>query len=119
MSSVYTVKQGETLWDVVLNSTGTLGSATVNNLDLILSANNLADWTPQLFAGQQITIPDTVIMDLNALRQLQLYPAVNNLSTGIQNQIIGIFDQLNSLWILTTTYWNDLATWIDTQFWTD
>jgi phage tail protein X len=119
MSSIYIVKQGESIWDVTQNSTGTLGSTTVNNLDLILEANGFTDWTPVLTAGQAITIPDGVIFDLNAQRQLAIYPSVNNLSNFILNLIETLFAALEGLWILTTTFWNDNAPWKDNKVWTD
>jgi hypothetical protein len=119
MSSIYTVKQGESINDVVQNSTGTLGSTTVNNLDLILEANGFTDWTPTLSGGQIIIIPDGVVFDLNALRQLTTYPSVNNLTDDIAMKINSIFDQLVDGWILSTGFWNDLQVWKDDHFWTD
>jgi phage tail protein X len=73
MSKIYTVKQGETIVDICLNATG-----TINNWSLILDANNFTSWTPLLFAGQNVTIPDGVEMQTNVLRGLLLYPACNN-----------------------------------------
>jgi hypothetical protein len=117
--TTYIVKQGESINDVVLNSTGTLGSSTIDNLDLVLEANGFTDWTPDLLAGQAVIIPDGVFMDLNALRQLQTYPAVNNLTDDIINKINIIFDLFSDAWILTTGFWNDAQIWKDDHFWTD
>lgn len=78
MSKIYTVKEGETIVDVSLNATG-----TINNWFAILDANNFLEWTPKLIAGQSITIPDTVEIQSNVLRALELYPACNN--AGINN----------------------------------
>lgn len=85
--SNYIVKEGETITDVLLNATG-----TINNWFLILEANSFLEWTPKLIAGQSVIIPDTVEVQTNVLRALQLYPAcnntgINNLSTQIQELI--------------------------------
>jgi hypothetical protein len=117
--TTYIVKQGESINDVVINATGTLGSPDINNLDLVLEANGFTDWTPVLIAGSAVIIPDGVFMDLNALRQFNTYPSVNNLTDDILNKINVIFGLLEDLWILTTTFWNDVATWKDTKTWTD
>ena len=75
--SYYTVKVGEDISDVILNSTGSL-----LNWDAILQANNFTDWTPILSIGQQIFIPDgvntTLQLQSNVQRILAKYPACNN-----------------------------------------
>lgn len=76
--STYTIKEGETITDVSLNATGTIG-----NWSLILEANGFTDWTPALVAGQSIIIPDGVEIQNNTLRELKIYPAANN--PGISN----------------------------------
>jgi phage tail protein X len=114
VSSIYTVQQGESLWDVCFNSTGTLA-----NLDIILTANSFTDWTPDLQAGQQILIPDSVTIDANALRQLQQYPVCNNSVSNIDELLSAVFDILNDNWILATGNWNDDAVWIDEKTWID
>lgn len=114
-NSYYEVLFGNTIGDVVLNSTG-----KIDNWQAILDANNL-DWNPQLTAGQLIAIPSTVDMDLNAFRALQEFPVNNNGENDIYNQINTIFDILSGAdrWILATSYWNDYGIWIDTSFWMD
>lgn len=112
--STYIVKPGESLWDVVLNATGTFA-----NLDAVLSANGFTDWTPMLRAGQIIMIPDTVIIDSNTLRQLKVYPACNNSVNDVCAKIVSIFGLLKDAWILSTGLWNDAQTWKDTKTWID
>jgi len=114
MSSIYTVRPGDTITDVVLNATGTLV-----NWDAILEANGFTDWTPQLSAGQLIIIPDTVQLDQNALRQLKVYPLSNFSVSGIAAQIKGIFDLLGNNWILETGLWNGNAVWTANGVWKD
>ena len=70
--NLYTVKQGETITDVVFNATGNL-----LNWSLILDANGFTDWTPELYAGQQIIIPSTVDLQLNIMYELSKFP-INN-----------------------------------------
>jgi phage tail protein X len=113
MASVYIVQQGMSIFDVCLNATG-----SIVNLDAILTANNFTDWTPTLSVGQQITIPDGVILDNNVMQQLATYPSVNNLTAKIISDINNVFNII-PLWILSTSYWNDLGLWIDTAFWID
>lgn len=74
----YIVKEGETITDVVLNTTG-----SIDNWNAILEANSFTDWVPSLIAGQSIIIPDTVVIQTNVLREMQIYPACNN--SGINN----------------------------------
>jgi len=86
--SYYTVKVGEDISDVILNSTGSL-----LNWDAILQANNFTDWTPILSVGQQIFIPDgvntTLQLQSNVQRILAKYPACNNAKTANQqNNVI-------------------------------
>lgn len=76
----YVVKEGETITDVCFNATG-----TINNWSAILEANGFTDWTPVLIAGQSIIIPDTVEVQNNVLRALQIYPTCNN--SGISNLV--------------------------------
>jgi hypothetical protein len=98
----------------VLNATGSL-----TNWEAILNANNMTDWVPVLTIGQQIIIPDGLALDQNTIRQLKTYPACNNVSNAVYNQINSIFDTLTGVWILTTGFWDDGATWKDTEPWND
>ena len=112
--SNYTVKQGESINDVVLNATGAIA-----NLDAVLTANGFAEWTPVLTVGQVITIPVTVSVDANIQRQLAIYPAVNNVVDDVINKVEAVFQILDDNWILTTGFWNDTALWKDNKTWVD
>ena len=113
-SKDYTVKAGESIFDAVINATGTLA-----NLDLVLNANGFTEWVPVLTAGQVLKIPDTVTNDLNAYRQFIDYPISNNSVSNIDAQIITIFETLTDNWILTTGFWNDASVWKDLKTWID
>ena len=79
----YTVKQGEDITDVILNSTGTL-----DNWQDFIDLNNFDSWTPDLQVGQVIQIPDDAIIQPNLLQILQIYPACNNtLAADLSTQI--------------------------------
>jgi phage tail protein X len=111
--STYTVKPGETITDVVINSTG-----NIDNWDAILTANNFADWTPQLAAGQIIQIPDALVsVDQNVLRGVQQYPICNASVPDVYDQIDDIVNTLEDNWILSTGYWNVNALWLLNGTW--
>lgn len=116
LNSYYKARYGETIGDVILNSTG-----NIDNWEDVLDENNFNEWTPQLTAGQLIAIPPTVQKDLNVFRALTTYPANNNSESDVYGQIDAIFDILNGgdRWILATGFWNDNGIWIDTDFWID
>lgn len=114
MSQVYGVKQGETITDVVLNSTG-----SIVNWDDILSANDFDSWTPDLMHGQQVIIPDSVVIDANNLRGLKTKPLCNSLTEDILDQIDQLIGLLVNNWILKDGTWNDKGFWIDTDKWID
>lgn len=114
MIDPYIVQAGECISDVVINATGTLA-----NLDAILTANNFDTWTPILTEGQEIIIPDGLTNDPNAQRQFVTYPVCNSSVSNVYDQISDIFETMNDFWILTTTFWNDIALWKDDQTWTD
>jgi hypothetical protein len=111
---IFVVQAGMSLWDVVINSTGTLA-----NLDLVLGINGLTDWTPELFAGQEIIIPDSSVVDQNALFQFLDYPVCNNSVDDIDTQVQDLEDVFTNNWILATDFWNDQGIWIDTAVWQD
>lgn len=112
--SAYIIKQGETITDVVGNSTG-----NIDNWDAILTANGFDDWTPQLVAGQAIQIPDNLDVDQNTQRQLATYPICNTSVNDVYDQIDAIVALLTDNWILATGFWNDNALWFDTKNWID
>jgi hypothetical protein len=84
--SNYIVNIGETMTDILLNATGTIGNVSnINNWQLILDANNFDTWTPSLTAGQIIIIPDSVQIQTNVLNELENNKACNNLSITQEN----------------------------------
>lgn len=84
--SNYIVNIGETIVDILLNATGTIGNVSnINNWQLILDANNFNTWTPALTTGQTIIIPDSVQIQTNVLNELQNNKACNNLSITQEN----------------------------------
>jgi len=91
----YTVKQGETILNCVLNSTGSL-----SNWGLIIDANGWDTWTPQLTAGQQILIPDTISKQTNIQLIFQTYPLCDNMSLNILNQINNFVNKLSTFYLL-------------------
>lgn len=88
---MYTINQGETIGDAVLNSTGIIG-----NWDSILTANYFDNWCPNLYAGLTLQIPDTVETNTQNLSELGSY-AANNLSVAdVYVQIDAIFTLLET-----------------------
>ena len=113
--STYTVRPGESIGDVVMNSTG-----DITNWDAILTANGFTDWVPVLAAGQIVQIPDSLVnVDANVVRQLSFYPACNNFINKWLSLINAVFGIISDNWILKTGAWRDLGIWIDTDFWID
>lgn len=85
MATYYTVKEGETISDVVLNATG-----SIDNWFAILDANDMTSWVPTITTGDLILIPDSVILQPNVQRNLQIYPAnnrseISNLNVQMNN----------------------------------
>lgn len=121
MSSFYTVGVNESIRDVVTNSTGSiLGSPTFSgNWDAILTANSFDTWTPLLVAGQQILIPDTVVIDTNTLNQMETYPSNQGTTSGYYAILQAIWNLLDDRWILKTGFWDDTGIWIDEDTWID
>ena len=114
MPEQYKVKVGETITDVVINSTGSLA-----NWDMILELNGFTDWTPELQPGQTVIIPDNLRIDANTKRQLTMYPACNASVNDVYNKIDAIFSKIFDNWILQTGFWRDPAIWIDNKIWID
>jgi hypothetical protein len=81
----YTVKQGESVADVAMNSTG-----SILNWDLICIENELTSWTQALTAGQILTIPSTVQMQNNVLSDLRTSPICNRTVADIDTQITAL-----------------------------
>lgn len=112
MASTYTIRPGESLWDAIINATGSLV-----NLDQVLDDNGFDDWTPDLPAGTVIIISDAVALDSNALQQFGSYPVCNTSLNGVEGQIEAIFDELDGTWILSTGYWDGNAVWTADGLW--
>ena len=89
----YIVKNGESINDVCLNSTGTL-----ENLELVLRTNGFNEWVPDLHAGQIIIIPKNAIIHPKSKYSLGLYPSNNNSAAAdLDSQIdslINFIDQI-------------------------
>jgi len=84
---IYTVQQGETIGDVIQNSVG-----SISFWNDVLNANpSLTQWVPILTAGQQIIIPDTIVRNLNNVRQFASYPLNNASVPTVYTQIATIF----------------------------
>lgn len=115
----YIVQVGETIRDVIINSTGSVGNDTVNNWNEIAKANGFTDWTPELTPGQSIIVPDTVFIDANTLRNRQTYPSNNSTVSNFLQLINDVWSLLTNNWILKTGFWNDGGLWIDTDSWID
>lgn len=115
LNQYYKVGFGESIGDVVLNSTG-----NIDNWEQILNANNF-DWIPVLTAGELVAIPPGVQNELNALRALTTYPANNSVEGDVYELISAIFELMDGSndWILFTSFWRDIGHWYDTSFWID
>lgn len=90
--AVYTVRQGEGISDVVLNSTG-----SISLWSDFLDSNFLPTWTPDLYAGEILQVPDSTTANLNNIRALNTYPANNFSVPDIKQQINAIFDLMNPI----------------------
>jgi hypothetical protein len=112
--SNYVVKAGDSIGDVIFNTTGNL-----NNWDAVLQANRFTEWTPTLAAGQVIIIPDNVNTDINSLRDAQAYPKSNSLRPDILVMVQSVWDTMYNNWILKTGFWDDSGVWIDAAVWID
>ena len=88
---IYTVRSGETLSDVILNSTG-----SILNWEDILNANGFTDWSPELYVGQQIIIPDDIIGQSNVKNVLDTYPANNNsIASDFDDQVTAFITSMS------------------------
>ena len=74
--ALYVVKYGETLLDVCYNATG-----AITAIDQIMDANGFDTYTPTLYPGQVLTVPD-VIYNSDAVHAANIRPFNN--SCGIE-----------------------------------
>jgi hypothetical protein len=88
----YQVNFGDTIGDVVLNTTGVIG-----NWELFLQENEFGSWTPDLKAGDFVQIPLGVTNDLETIRALGQYRICNSSSQYIYGLIEEIFAKLLNL----------------------
>lgn len=117
-STTFPVGPGMSAWDVTLNAAGSLGvNGDLSNLDAILEANGLDDWTPILPSGKVMIIPASVTPDPNALLQLDQFPVCNNTVNDVYDKIATIFDILSSNWILSTGFWDANSIWTVEGLW--
>lgn len=82
----YQVRQGEDFSDFVLNSCGDIAAWSD-----CLNENFLDSWTPQLFSGQILQIPDNTNTNVGNIAELAIYPANNFSVPNIAEQINAIF----------------------------
>lgn len=90
--ATYRVRQGEGFSDFVLNSCGDITAWSD-----CLNANFLASWTPQLFDGQILQIPDNTNTNVDNIAELAIYPANNFSVANISEQINAIFELMQGL----------------------
>jgi len=84
----YLVNYGEYITDAVLNKTG-----NISNWNAILDGNpDIDTWTPDLYAGQVLNIPDGLPLNNEAIAALTSYPANNHSVPDIYAQIQAVYD---------------------------
>lgn len=64
----YTVRSGDTIYDVAYNTSGSLGT-----VDAIMENNDLTDYSQTLFTGMDLTVPDEILNNAASLKASQ-YP---------------------------------------------
>lgn len=102
---IYTVKPGESIIDVILNSTGDL-----SNWDSILYANGFDDWVPILNPGNQVIISDEAIKNDIVLAQLGTYPSSNNFIKNWLSVINQVFtDIANNTFFVSWDWTNNVS----------
>jgi hypothetical protein len=92
----YTIKNGESILDACLNSTG-----TINNWEAVLTANVFVDWNPDLIPGSKIIIPAGAEIQNNVLKITSKYPSNNDPSisnlSSLVDDFIALFYDLKAL----------------------
>lgn len=81
-----TVFQGNYISDIILNSTG-----LISNWNAVLEQNGFDSWTPDLYNGQIIEIPDGLTNDPATIADLKQYPANNYSVPDIYEQVDAVF----------------------------
>jgi uncharacterized protein (TIGR02145 family) len=85
---IYKIRNGESIIDCVLNSTGSL-----DNWEDILKANKFKEWNPDLLVNQKIIVPDDLVLQDNVKAVLDNYPANNNSKApDFMSQVLAIIN---------------------------
>ncbi len=89
----YEIKHGETIRDVVVNSTG-----SIDNWDLILTDNDIKEWNPNLENVNKLKISSDSDINKRNTYQLKDYPINNNNDSPNINieisELISIFETI-------------------------
>ena len=91
--TTYTVKEGQTITDVIMQTTG---YNSASNWNSILDANNFDSWCPELIKGQVLNIPDGLTINSIQVQELNIYPPINNMTSQIFIQIIALINIFES-----------------------
>ena len=86
------ILQGMGISDAILNSTG-----DISNWSAFLDSNFFDDWTPSLFNGQVLQVPDSANVNVGNIASLAEYPANNFSVPDIYSQIDALFASLVGL----------------------
>lgn len=110
----YSMKEGETITDMLLNTTGDLV-----NWDIITNTNEFGTWTPELQTNQKVLNANEITQN-NNISLFKRYPLCNNLNIGdLNDKIDDLINNFANVWILRTGYWDDSGLWVDTANWID
>lgn len=90
--ATYDVRQGESVGDFVLNSCGTISA-----WESCITENLFSSWTPNLYSGQVLLIPDNAPNNPGNIADLASYPANNFSVPDIAEQINAIFALMENL----------------------
>jgi len=116
MSVLVQSKALQTSLDLVTNNTGV---ATMSNLDLFLKANSVTDLTYDIETNTNYVLPSGLEINTNRLQSIKGNYITECIDKEMVLQCSEFFTTLDSIWILSTGFWNDNATWKDDQFWKD
>ena len=116
MSVLIQSKPLQTALDLVTNNSGV---SSMSNLDLLLKANSLKDWTYDIESGTNYILPDGLEINKNRLQSIKGNFITEAIDKELVLQCSEFFTTLSDIWILSTGYWNDNAVWKDDKFWKD
>lgn len=83
----YKVRDGETITDVILNSTGDFA-----NWNDILNLNEFEEWVPELTSGQKIKT-NGIIKQNNNVKLFKSYPICNSKVSDLEDQITDLINK--------------------------